>query len=467
MNRFQRRLTDRTFCSKEDLESKRNQSLDDFFQDFNEIISSDMKTTPTPYEQGYQSAATNIIPYSDQSNAFNSSVSGVDFNLDLTQFYINTNESDFLNANEMKSDFSNGMVHFSPTQCTATFPDTVADDNFEYSVLDLSNDHTKMQEPVKYHSSSHGDVVNDQMEFSVIDHTGQTEQMPEYSDSKVSVTTPLNQFYLDFKVNGNGEVNSASNEDNSVVTYISKNSLQSVEYINESGQTETVMYVDQQQDGSHDENIGSSITQYEIINFDDYQYEAGTDGSLHHNNNNNNNVEVVELSVPNSNPVQIYDEENLYGGQQTNILSTLFSDKNNKIIVIAKPLKNPKVRRSSSHELCTKFDEIDNNPTNIAFAKQRKPRVKGGRKQKLETINQIETEVADNETKRSRPKVNKAIATATIAITETPKLPSKFMKERKKKMLARKKRPRKLCWDSDSDYENGEKFNKKLEQLIY
>lgn len=441
------------FFSKVDLENRQNESLDDFFQDFNEIVSSEMKTSTTPYEQGHHSsAAMNMIPYSDQSNGtFNSN--GVDFNLDLTQFYINTNEADFLNSDELKTEFSNGIINFPSSQFTGTYHQgNVVDDHLKFSVLDLSNYNTKMHGNVKYDSCSQVDEVEGPLNFSVIDRTGQSEQMQgpvnfsvidrtdqskqmeEYSDTKISVSTPMNQFYLDFKENG--EVQSGTNEDNSIVTYISKDSLQSVEYINERGQTETVMYVDQQQDGADAENNGGGITQYEIINFDEYQYHGENVDSQQDNKND----ELVEVNVPNSSPVQYY-------GEQTDILSTLLCDKSNNIVIIAKPLKNPKVKPSND-EISLKFDEIDNNPTNIAFAK---PSIrKGCRKQKLETINQIESEVV--ETKLSRSKVIKTITTTSTVVTETPKLPSKFMRDRRNN-LQRRKRPRKLCWDSECEKE--------------
>lgn len=414
-------------------------------------------TTSSYIPQRYHSDTTNILPtYNDQSHAFNTSASGVDFNLDFTQFYIHTNESDFMNSDELKTDFNNGMIHFSPSQFAGTIPSTfqdkVFDDNFEFSALDLSNGIKKVQEDAKCNSSSFSDTVDGQLPFAVINHSDQSNQIAEHSDTKISVSTPLDQFYLDFKVNG--EVIGSSIEDHSVVTYISKEPLQSVEYINENGQTETVMYVNPQPDGSHDENNGDCITQYEIINLDNYQYQNENVDSVHPINSN----ELVAIDVPNIGiPNQLCNEENLYAGQQTNILSTLLADKNNKITIIAKPLKNPKVRRSSD-ELYLKFDEIDNNPTNIAFAKM--PKGKGGRKQKLETINQTETEVVGP--KRTRPKVNDVVTTVTIAITETPKLPSKFMRDRRNKMQTRQKRPRKICWDSESDCENVAKKWKSL-----
>lgn len=417
------------------MDRRQNQSLDDFFQDFNEIVSSEMNTTAAPYEQGHQrSAALNMIPYSDQSNAFNSS--GVDFNLDLTQFYINTNESDFLNSDELKTEFPSGMINYPSSQFSSTYhQDNVVADHVEFSVLDLSNCNTKMHGNVNYDSSSQANQADGQFNFSVIDHTVQSKKMEEYP----SVSTPMNQFYLDFKENG--EVESGTNEDNSIVTYISKDSLQSVEYINENGQTETVMYVDQQPDGANGENNDNSgITQYEIINFDEYQYQAGNVDSQQQENKND---ELAEVNVPNSSPVQ-------YNGEQTDILSTLLSDSSNNVTLIAKPLKNPKVKPSHD-DISSKFDEIDNNPTNIAFAKA--PIRKGCRKQKLEMINQIESEVV--EMKRSRPKIKKTITPTSTVITETPKLPSKFMRDRRNKLL-RKKRPRKLCWDSESECEKRE-----------
>lgn len=403
-----------------------------------------MKTTITPFDQGHHSAATNMIPYSDQSNTFNSTVSGVEFNLDLTQFYINTNESDFLTSDELKPDFPNGMIHFPPSQFSGTsYPDKVGDDQLEFPVMNQSNMHGNGEN----YSISQGEVIDDQIQFSVTDRPHQSKQMAEYLDennTKISVSTPMNQFYLDFKVNGEGAT--ASNEDHSVVTYISKDSLQSVEYINERGQTETVVYVDQQPDGTDVDK-----TQYEIINFDEYQYHTENVDSQH-----NSNDGLVEMTVSNGAQVPYYSE-NLDGGQQTDILSTLLSDKNNKIVIIAKPLKNPKVRRSND-EFYMKFEEIDNNPTNIPFAKP--PKVKGCRKQKIETINQIESDFV--EPKRSQPKVCKMITATTTVIAETPKLPSKFMKDRRNKMEASRKRPRKLFWDSERDYEMKKKFNQKL-----
>lgn len=416
------------------METRRNQSLDDFFQDFSEIISSEMKTTTTPFVQGHHSAATNMIPYSDQSNTFNSAVSGVEFNLDMTQFYINTNESDFLNSDELKTDFSTGMIHFPPSQFSGIYQDKVIGDQLEnFSVMEHSNGDTNMHGNGKYDSTSQGEIIDDQMEFSVTDHPHQSKQIAylDENNTKISVSTPLNQFYLDFKVNG--EVTSASNEDNSVVTYISKDSLQSVEYINESGQTETVMYVDQQPDGNDVDKNDGGMTQYEIINFDEYQYQTGNVDSQ-----NNSNGGLVEMNVPNGSPVPYYGE-NIDGGQQTDILSTLLSDKSNKVIIIAKPLKNPKVRKSND-EFFLKFEEIDNNPTNIVFAKP--STMKGCRKQKLKAINQIESDFV--ETKRSRPNVCKMITATTTVITETPKLPSKFMRDRRNNREASRKRPRKL-----------------------
>lgn len=421
--------------SKLQMEARRNQSLDDFFQDFNEIISSEMKTpTPAP-EHEHRSAATNMIPY-DQSNAYNSTASGVDFNLDLTQFYINTNESDFLNSDELKPDFPNGMIQFSPSQLCGidTYQDKVVDDRLAFSVMDVG---TKKRGN-KYNLSNR-DVADDNIEFSVMEHSHRSTEMATSPDTKISVTTPLNQFYLDIKVNG--EVTSTSNEDNSIVTYISKDALQSVEYINESGHTETVMYVDQESDGIDIGKSGSGITQYEIINFDEYQYETVNVDSLQHGH------EVVEMNVPNSKSVPYYGD-NVDINHQTDILSTLLSDKSNKIVIIAKPLKNPKVRKSTD-ELFLKFEEIDNNPTNIVLAT--KPKGRSCRKQKLETINQIELDFV--ETKCDRPKFNEPVAKIPNVIPETPKLPSKYMRDRRNNinMQVRRKRPRKLCWDSDDD----------------
>ncbi len=409
-------------------------------------------TTTTPYDLGHHSV-TNVIPNSDQSNGFNSSASGVDFNLDMTEFYINTNESDFgLSSDDIKTDFSNGLIHYPPP---VQF--TYQDDNPEFSVIDLSTSNTKMDVDVKHDSAqSQSDASDDQQGINVLDLSDQREQLADYSDTKISVSTPLNHFYLDVKLNG--EVANATNVNNSVVTYISKDSLQSVEYINESGQTETIMYVDQQPNGEQGENSGAGITQYEIIDFDDYQTE-NVDSQQHY--------KINELVPNGSATVQFYGEqENQDIVQQTDILTTLLSDKSNKITIISKPMKNPKVRQSTD-EPHLKMEEIDSIPTSIVFAAKR-PKVKDGRKQKLETINQIDLDVVETKRNRSKAKKTTTLPTITAAATktvrpernipETPKLPSKFMRDRRNKMQTRRKRPRKLFWDSESDCENGEQL---------
>lgn len=416
------------------MEAGRNQSLDDFFQDFNEIISSEMNTS----SQGVSSATIDMVPYSDHSKPFNSNVSGADFNLDLSQFYVNTSESDFLSSMlqppDLKADYSTVMIQHPTSQFNATYQDKVIDDQLQFSVLDSSEGRNTAD--VQFIDNYHDTVFDDHLQFSIIDHPNESQQGTEYfhNNTKVSDNTQCNQFYVDFKLNN--EVTSASNEDNSIVTYISKDALQSVEYINESGQTETVMYVDQQSDMNNEENNGSCVTQYEIIDFDSYQYP------------NQNDSTFVELSVPTNNQPQFY-EETLEIGHQADILSTLLSDKNNKIVIIAKPLKNPKVKQPID-DFYLKLEEIDNNPTNISFVKR--PRVKGCRKQKLETINQIELV----EKKRGRPQIKKQTISTTTSIPETPYRPSKFVRDRKSKMQVRRKRPRKLTWDSESDWENTE-----------
>lgn len=411
------------------MDTERNQILDDFFQDFNEIVATEMKT-PTTYDPSHHSVSTNIIPYSG---------TGEDFNLDLTQFYINTNESDFLNTNDLKTDFSNGLMPFQSTD--QLIYQNVADDNSEYSVIDLSNvkatsstttTDIDLSENVRNDTTERQIVTvdGDQFEYSIIDRS---EQPKQEIDTKISVTTPLNQYYLDYKSNSNG--------DNPYVTYISKDALQSVEYINECGQTETVMYVDsnpqQPDDIQQGGTAGDGITQYEIINFDDYQYADGNVETTHRTN---------ELAQKGSSSVQYLSEH----GQQTDILTTLLSDRNNKITIISKPMRNPKVRPSTD-EFQTKFEAIDNNPTNITFANR--PKVKGSRKQKLETINQIECDIVEAKNDRLIA-VDEATPPIDTTIPETPKLPSKYMKDRQNRFQSKRKRSRKLLWDSGSDCEN-------------
>lgn len=450
------------FIGREDLEVKRNQSLDDFFQDFQEIISSEMKpittrttpatTTTTTMSYDHSNSVTNIVPYGP-STAYNSTMSGVDFNLDMTQFYINTNEAEFLNADELKTDFSNGLIPFQSSQFT--YLDKTVDDNQEYSVIDLSTGSTeiygKATQSEAISQSDRSEAVDN--EFSAKSNSDQSNDLADYSDTKISVSTPLNQFYLDFKLNG--DTSTSSNCDNSIVTYISKDSLQSVEYINESGQTETVMYVDQPPDGKN----GNGVTQYEIINFDDYQYQT-------------ENVDQMQ-PTSSSELTQVFSSVPHYGANadsspQMDILTTLLSDKSNKITMISKPLKNPKVRQSCD-EFFQKFQEIDANPTNIAFAQP--PGVKGCRKQKFESINQIDLEVIEPKPSRSNKKIlatptatnlisTKLISTELTTIPETPKLPSRFMRDRRSHN-AKRKRPRKLIWGSESDSENGTRTIKK------
>ncbi|KAG4080182.1 hypothetical protein HA402_008253 [Bradysia odoriphaga] len=427
---------------RESLESKRGQSLDDFFQDFQEIMASEMKpitsstttSTPTTYDQEHTS--TNIISYGDPSGAFNSTISGVDFNLDLTQFYINTNEAEFLNADELKTDFSDGLIPFQSSQFT--YQDKTVDDNQEFSVIDLSTGNTEIYgKSAETSAVSQGEaVVGNIVDFSATDNSDQPKEVTDFTDTKISVSTPLNQFYLDFKLNG--ETSVPSDAGNSIVTYISKDALQSVEYINESGQTETVMYVDQQSDEKN-----GSVTQYEIINFDDYQYH--TENGDHQQFTSNSELIPEISSVP-------HYGYNADSSAQLDILSTLLSDKCNKIMIISKPLRNPKVRQSCD-EFYQKFQEIDANPTNIAFAQQ--PKTKGCRKQKFETINQIDVEVVEpkphpsNKTISATPPI-----TDMTTIPETPKLPSRFMKDRRIRSDVKRKRPRRLFWDSESDCEN-------------
>ncbi|XP_037027602.1 uncharacterized protein LOC119068213 isoform X2 [Bradysia coprophila] len=436
---------------RDSLESKRGQSLDDFFQDFQEIIASEMKpitsstitSTSTSYDQERTSTSTNIISYGDPSAAFNSTISGVDFSLDLTQFYINSNEAEFLNADELKTDFSDGLIPFQSSQFT--YQDKTVDDNQEFSVIDLSTGNTEIYGKSAETSAGTLDeaVDNNIVEFSATDNFDQPKKLTDYTDTKISVSTPLNQFYLDFKLNG--ETSGPSDAGNSIVTYISKDALQSVEYINESGQTETVMYVDQQSDEKN-----GSVTQYEIINFEDYQYQTENGDQQQFTSNS-------EL-IPEISSVPHYGD-NVDSSPQLDILSTLLSDKSNKIMIISKPLRNPKVRQSCD-EFYQKFQEIDANPTNISFAQQ--PKAKGCRKQKFETITQVDVEVVEPKPCPSNKKISATPAIPDMTtIPETPKLPSRFMRDRRSTSDVKRKRPRRLFWDSESDCENGARPIKK------
>lgn len=431
----QRHRAIRLFIYREDSEFKRNHSLDDFFQDFQEIISSEMKPITTTYNDEQNNTSTNIVQY-DPSAAYKSTISGVDLSLDLTQFYINTNEAEFLNADELKTDFSSGLVPFQLSQFT--YPDKAVDEDQEFSVIDLSTGNTEVYEKCGHNSVAGQSVTFDNnLEFSAMGHSDQSKEVADYSDTKMSISAPLNQFYFDF----NGETSAPSDPGNSIVTYISKDALQSVEYINESGQTETVMYVDQQSD----EKIGGGVTQYEIIDFDGYHYQ--TENVDHQPQYASNSELIPEISsVPHC----------------ADILSTLLSDKSNKITIISKPMRNPKVRQTCD-EFYQKFLDIDLNPTNIKFAQQSK--AKGCRKQTLDTINQTDLEPVEPKSRRPNKKIVTPApvtldTTDTTAIPETPKLPSKFMRDRRAKSDPKRKRPRKLFWDSDSDCENGVRSTK-------
>lgn len=436
------------FPFREERDAKGKQSLDEFFEDFNEIVSSEMKPTC----DSARDSAMSAIPYNDPAVGFNlnGTGGGVDFNLDMTHFYVNANETDYLNTDDLKMDFSSGLIQYPAADQFA-----YKDDHGHYTVMDLTNVVTssKMMHGTGANFGQTTMVMdNHPVDYSIIDHSTHTKQVADYLDAKISVTTPLNQFYLDFKLNG--DALGTVNDDNSIVTYISKDSLQSVEYINENGQTQTVMYVDNQQQqpgGIQGGTNGSGMTQYEIINIDEYPYPDANAANVQMPRTN-----AAELVQSNGSGAVPYYNDNIHITQHTDILTTLLSDRNNKITIISKPMKNPKVRPSESDEVFKKFEQIDNNPTNIAFAKPSK--VRRGRKERHGAINQIEMEIV--EPKPIRPKIKPKIIlpAPTTAIPETPKLPSKFMKDRRNRTQVIRKRPRKLYWDSESDSESVVKF---------
>ncbi|KAJ6639933.1 hypothetical protein Bhyg_12680 [Pseudolycoriella hygida] len=406
----------------EEIESKPSEILDEFFEDFNEIFTTEMKPTISLCDQTQPDSAPTMI----SSDAYHSAVSDIDLNsLDLAPFFVNINEADYLDGDELKTDFANEIIQFPQSQFAETYEDKASDD--QHSALNLFNANMNGDNEYKYMETGN---VN-QIDLSAASQSD--DQM------KISVSTPMNQFYIDLKPNG--EDTSGTNGSNSVVAYVSEDSLRGVQYINDNGLTETVMYLDPQSNEIKVDNNGNGvseeITRYEIIDLNECQYVTESVDSLQHKD-----------VAP--------DVQDSADNQQTDILTVLTSDKSNKIIFIAKPLQNPKIRRSSGDEIFSKFEEIDEAPTNIPFI-QKTSKEKSSRKQKLGRINQVEHDF--DAPKCSQPKRKSIDATSTKTpnyFPETPKIPSKFMILRRTTTLAGRKR--RLLFDSESDCVNSKQL---------